>query len=667
MLQQAHYDHHPIDAVVSGKFLRGYIESYDYNHLFFTQADIDEFESAYSATLGQRLQRGDLHAADHIFDRFMERLKERRELLGVLAASSMTFTEDESIPSDWHKKPWAADDNELAERWRLNVKRELLRGRLDGRASTESVKSVISNFDSVLENYNQLDAGDILQRFFSALCRTYDPHTDYFAAPREENFDISMRLTLVGIGARLRYEKGYTSIVDLVPGGPAAVDSRLRPGDKIEAVAQGDDGEFVNAVGMKIDNLVRIIRGKKGTVVRLRVIAADALGPAERETIRLVRDVIHLRDQEAKAKLLTLHPPGRSAKKVGVISLPSFYTDLHSQGTGRSTTRDVRALIKSLRRQGMEGLVLDLRGNGGGSLNEAISLTGLFAGNGPVVQVKDAAGQVRRLDSEEPQTTFNGPLVVLTSRGSASASEILAGALQDYGRAVIVGEKSTFGKGTVQSVIGLDRYMPGVFRGFKSGAIHLTVQMFYRISGGSTQNQGVLPDISLPSIANEMEISEAALPNALPYDEIPPASYELRGGVAKLLPSLRKASAARVSASYEWGYRRADIERYRSDLEENSVSLNLAKRLARREADEKRDFDRREERAARGPLKQEELEITLEALDGVVPSTTTAPGTRDDKPKAPPAPDMMLVESTNILTDLIAASRADAREPAMRR
>ncbi len=669
MLGEAHYNRRPIDAEMSKQFLRNYIESYDYSHSFFTQADIDEFENAYATTLGQRLERGDLRAAEHIFNRFMIRLKQRQEQVRILTSSTMTFTEEESMPSDLHKQPWPADEAAMAERWRLTVKHELLRGKLDGRASTDTVKSVISNFDSVLENYNQLDANDVLQRFFSALCRVYDPHTDYFAAPNEANFDISMRLMLVGIGARLRYEKGYTSIVELVPGGPAAVDGRLQPGDKIEAVAQGDDGEFVNAVGMKIDSLVQIIRGEKGTVVRLRIIAASALDPAERETIRLVRDVIHLRDQEAKAKLLTLSPPGGEAKKVGVIRLPSFYSDIRSPDEGKSTTRDVRTLLESLQRKGMEGLVLDLRGNGGGSLKEAISLTGLFAGNGPVVQVKNTMGQIRRLDSEETQTAYNGPLVILTSRNSASASEILAGALQDYGRAVVVGEKSTFGKGTVQSVIGLDRFMPPAFRDFKSGAVHLTIQMFYRISGESTQNRGVIPDIGLPSIANEMEISEAALPNALPYHEIPPASYELRGQVAKLLPSLKNASAARVSASYEWGFRRADIERYRSHVKENSVSLNLEKRLAEKEADKKRDFDRKKERAARGPLKQEELEITLEELDGVVPSTTTVKeaGTDTDKPKAPPVPDMMLVESTNILADMIAASQANAFEPALRR
>lgn len=658
MLEQAHYDRRPIDEEMSRSFLRGYIESYDYGHYFFTQNDVEEFESAYGAELGERVKAGDLRAAYEIFDRFMERFKEHQELVQLLATSTMTFTEDESIASDWHETPWPAEERALVERWRLNIKNELLRGKLDGLASTESVKNVLSRYDSALENYTQFDANDILQRFLSALCRVYDPHTDYFAAPNEANFGISMRLQLVGIGARLRYEKGYTSVIDLVPGGPAAVDNRLRPGDKIEAVAQGDDGEFVNAVGMKIDSLVAIIRGEKGTVVRLRVIPADALDPTERQVIRLVRDVIHLRDQQAKARLLTLRSADGDPRKIGVIDLPSFYTDI--QGEGRSATRDVETLIGSLRAKGMEGLLLDLRRNGGGSLPEAISLTGLFVGAGPVVQVQDGFGAISRLDSHSERIAYDGPLIVLTSRASASASEIVAAALQDYGRAVIVGEKSTFGKGTVQNVIGLDQFMPARFRAFKPGALHLTIQKFYRISGGSTQNRGVIPDIRLPSIADEMKMSESDLPNALPYDEIPPASFEPRGTAARSLPALADASAARVSLSYEWGYRRADIERYRAFQKENRVSLNLEKRLAEKEADKKRDFDRRNERAARAAPEPESLEITLEELDGVAPSTTTVQGAEDEKPKAPPAPDMMLVESTNILADMIAASEAVA-------
>ncbi len=679
MLEQAHYERHPLDAKTSRLFLRNYIEGYDYNHLFFSKADVDGFEAALGATLGDRVKSGDVSAAYEIYDRFMARLKERREQLRLLTASTMTFTAEESIPSDWHKSPWPADDAEMRERWRLNVKFELLRARLDGQKSTEPAKSVNAHYDSLLDNYKQFDANDVLQNFFSSLCRVYDPHTDYFGPAGEENFNISMRLALVGIGAALRSENGYTSVVNLIPGGPADVDKRLKPGDKIEAVAQGDDGPWVEAVGMKIDRLVALIRGAKGTVVRLRIIPADAVDPAARALIRLVRDEIHLRDQEAKAKVLTIHPPGGAARRIGVIDLPSFYADIKAQGKGKSTTRDVQTLMGGLERKGIEGLVFDLRRNGGGSLSEALSLTGLFIGKGPVVQVKDMSGNITVLDSHADKDAYGGPLVVLTSRGSASASEIMAAALQDYGRAVVIGEKSTFGKGTVQSVMDLDPYMPAFFRSFKAGAIHLTIQKFYRVSGGSTQSRGVIPDISLPSIDDEMEIAESALPNALPYDEIAPAPGASRDTLRLALPELAKASAVRVALSPEWGFRRADIESYRARVKDKPLSLNEAKRRAEKAADEARDQARRKERAARGAPKEEELAITLEALDGVVPSTAaaqaparstgTAEGKDADYAKAPPAPDLMLSESMSVLSDMIAYAEAHfvGRQPVLTR
>lgn len=682
MLQRGHYERRPLDRAMSRKFLDNLVESYDYNRMYFTKSDVDGFVAEYGDTLGERAKSGEVGAAYAVYDRFMKRLAERRALVTELVASSMTFTAKESVPTERHKEPWAATDAEMRERWRLAVKFELLRVRLDGEKGEDPAKAVLAHHDSLVDNYKQFDSGDVLQNFLSSLCRVYDPHTDYFSAPKEENFAIGMRLSLFGIGAQLRTEKGYTNVVGLVPGGPAETDKRLKTGDKIVAVAQGDEGEFTDVVGMKIDRVVKLIRGEKGTVVRLRVQPVDASDPSTRVVIRLVRDEIRLRDQEAKAKLLTVRPAGGPERKLGVIDLPSFYADLKAQGQGKSTTRDVAALLESLLAKGAEGLVLDLRRNGGGSLQEALALTGLFIGDGPVVQVKDNAGSVSVLDSGTPRPAYDGPLVVLTSRFSASASEILAAALQDYGRAVVVGSKSTFGKGTVQTVMDLERYMPPSLRDYKPGAVHLTVQKFYRVSGGSTQNRGAVPDVLLPSVEDEMEIAEASLPNALPYDRIAPARFTPVLKVGRLLPSLIRASQARVAASPEWGYAREDIERYKKEVADKTVSLNEEERRAERAADEARDKKRRKERMERAAGKPEApkpLEITLEALDGVVPSTAAAKAVAaedDDGPKggdkkkedeyskAPPAPDLMLDESLLILADVAAHT---APQPALAR
>lgn len=662
-----HYERRPVDATMSTQALRSVLESYDYAHLFFTQADVDNFEVRFGPSLGARVRTGDVGAAYAIYDRFMERLTERRTLITALTASTVTFTAAESIPREGHKLPWPTTDAAMFERWRLNIKFELLRASLDGTKGEDPVKTVISHYDSLVENYKQFDADDILQNFLSALCRVYDPHSDYLSAPKEDNFNIGMRLSLVGIGAALRSEKGYTSVVSLVPGGPAELDKRLRAGDKIIAVAQGDE-DFVDLTGMKIDRVVRLIRGGVGTVVQLRILPVDAADPSTRVVIRLVRAQIHLRDQEAKAELRTVLDHDGKPRLLGIIDLPSFYADLQAHGEGKSTTRDVAALLASLRKKGAEGLILDLRRNGGGSLQEALELTGIFIGAGPVVQVKDNGGSVSVLDSGTRNASYEDPVIVLSSRGSASASEILAAALQDYGRAVVVGPKSTFGKGTVQTVLDLGRYMPPSLASFKAGAVHLTIQKFYRISGGSTQNRGVIPDIALPSAEDEMEITESSLPNALSFDRISPAPFTPQARVGRLLPGLVRASQERVGSSPEWAYALEDIESFRKEMKQSSISLNEIERRAEKAADEARDDKRRKERTARArtlPPAKAPLYITLSELDGVAPSTTTAAVAPTNAPQekkpdyetAPPAPDLMLVEALNILNDMVTRTR----------
>ncbi len=712
LLEQTHYARKPIDEKVSKQFLDNYLESFDYNHMIFEKADIDEFTVKYGARLGDLTKDGNVDPAYEIYGRAVKRLEERVQLVKRLAASTFTFTTDETVVLDRHELPWPATKQEAENLWRLRIKHEVLLERMakiksdeakaaaakaeadkktktaagappaastgtavaaapakDAKPAKEpSIEETIdTRYDRLLRSYKEYDGSDILQDYLSSLTHVFDPHTDYLAASSKENFDISMKLSLVGIGAVLRSEDGYAKIVSLVPGGPAESGKKLKTNDKVEGVAQGD-GPFVEVVGMKLDKIVAMIRGEKGTTVRLRVIPSDAVDPATRLVIPIVRDEIKLTDQEAKARVYSLPGKEKGAKpsKVGVLDLPSFYADMRGGDDAKSLTRDTERLIAELRKRQVEAIVVDLRRDGGGSLAEAVSLTGLFIKDGPVVQVKDARGTIRVLRDTDESVGYEGPLVVLTSRASASAAEIFAAALQDYGRAVVVGDKSTFGKGTVQSVLELNQYLPPAYRSYKPGALKLTVQKFYRVSGGSTQNRGVIPDIHLPSSGDLSEMTESAQKDALPYDEIEPATYDRAGSVDGRLPSLSQASSARVATSKEFQWIREDLTRWEKMKKDKSVSLNEAKRLAERKADEDRGESRKKERIA---LKQKPLvfeEITLAMLDGKAPAVAPSTGTASALPsddeegyeRAPDAPDAVLEESIRIAKDLTASAAA---------
>ena len=671
ILERNHYNHHPVDDKTSKDMLGNYLEMYDYNHMFFTKEDVAEFESKYGASLDDKLHEGDVSPAFDIFDRFMKRLQERVAYIKKETAHPFDFSKDESMIIDRHEAPYASAGAEMDELWRKRVKYEVLQERLAKTKPEEQAKTIEKRYDRLLQSYQEYDWNDVLQNYLTALTHAYDPHSDYMAAPQMENFNISMRLSLVGIGAVLRSEDGYAKIVSLVPGGPADTDKRLKPNDKIEAIAQGD-GPWIEAVGMKLDRLVQLIRGEKGTVVRLRVIPADAMDPSTRVTIALTRDEIKLTDQEAKARIIDM-PATKTQRsmKVGVIDLPSFYADMKSVIEPKSTTRDVEKLVTYLKKQGVDGLILDLRRNGGGSLSESVSLVGLFVPDGPVVQIKDARGIIKELRDSDDSMVYSGPMVVLTSRASASASEITAAALQDYGRAVIVGEKSTFGKGTVQSIIELSQYLPSALRSFKPGAVKLTIQKFYRISGGSTQHRGVTPDIKLPSLDDYMDMTESALHNPLPYDEVEPADYHKLDLVTpSKVKDLEKLSAERVSKDPEFAYVREDIERFKKQKEDKVISLNEQKRLDEKKADEARNTERKKERAARKTPALQFTDITLEQIDSGKPpvkSTTTLTAQNDpaadsptaDYEKAPPTPDYVLEETVHVVSDMVGQSVAN--------
>lgn len=712
LLEQTHYARRQIDDAVSRETLQNYLDSYDYNHMILEKADVDEFRAKYADTLDDRLRDGDVEAAYEIFDRVQQRLEERVALVKTLTSSDFDFTANEKVVLDRHELPWPDGKKAAEELWRLRIKHEVLLERLarakaeetraaakaeadkkpkkEEAAKTEqqkkddaataaakpgkeqTIKEVIDQrYDRILRSYKEYDGIDVFANFVSALTRVFDPHTDYLAAAQKENFDISMKLSLVGIGAVLRSEDGYARIVSLVPGGPADSDKRLKPNDKIEAVAQGD-GPFIEVVGMKLDRLVQMIRGEKGSTVRMRVIPADAVDPSARVVISLVRDEIKLTDQEAKGKIFTVPAQAKGGKpsKVGVVDLPSFYADMRGGADGKSATRDVERIIGEMKRRGVDSLIIDLRRDGGGSLSEAVSLSGLFIDAGPVVQVKDARGTIKLLRDNDSNTAYDGPLVVLASRGSASASEIFAAAMQDYGRGVVVGEKSTFGKGTVQSVLELNQYLPPAYRSYKPGALKLTIQKFYRVSGGSTQHRGVLPDVHVPFYGDISESTESSQKSALPYDEVEPAPYQRSAVLQARLSSLAKASASRVAASREFQWIKEDMARWEKQRKDKSLTLNEKARQAEAKAEADRQAERRKERAARKEKPFASEEITLEALDGKAPavasSSTTAksPAGEDDDEfeRAPDAPDAVLDEAVRIASDLASGQPAPVNQ-----
>jgi len=680
ILEQDHYEHKPLDAAASRDMLKLYLDDYDPDRMFFDKSDVDEFRARYGGDMAQLVKQGDIGPAYFIFNRFMERVRQRVRFVheifhvpeatstskavpgeasnktvlsamnAVLASSSAAsapavnpdtlfdFKKDESIILDREKLPWPAGERDAREIWRKRLKDDVLEEMLDKVKPANQINDVVQRYDHLLTYYKEFAASDVLQAYLTALANTYDPHSDYMAASEEANFDISMRLSLVGIGAVLSQDGGYAKIVSLVPGGPADKSKQIHPNDRIVGVAQGD-GPFTDVVGMRLDDVVGMIRGKKGTVVRLRLIPADALDPATRVVVNITREVIKLKDQEARAQVITWPLEDGKTERLGVVYLPSFYADMRQDGR-TSASRDVARLVAYLEKQDIAGLILDLRNDGGGSLAEAVAMAGLFDGPGPVVQVRDSRGRVEVLRAPESRPEYTGPLVVLTTRASASASEIVTAALQDYRRAVVVGEKSTFGKGTVQSVVNLGDYLPWSLHQENPGALKITIQKFYRVSGGSTQNRGVTPDIQLPSLDDELDMTESSLPNALPYDQIAPAVYEPANDVdAQEIAALKTASGERVAVSTDFAYVRQDIALYMKHKQDKNVSLNYETRLAQEKADTAREEARKKERASRPAVPFTVTDVTLEdVIAGINPLVSTATAKAAGQAAEEPAP-----------------------------
>jgi len=618
LLEQGHYSRQKLNDEMSEKIFENYLRLLDYNRLYFTQQDIDSFRQKYGTSFDDALLRGDLTPAQEIYDLFRERVESRIKKNKELAAREFKFDSDRTVEINRQKADWPKDEAEADRLWADRIEAELLQEHLSETRIDPPVKVLTRRYDQILRNVRDQEYEDMVKTFLTALAQAYDPHSDYLSPSDMENFAISMRLSLVGVGAVLRSEDGYAKVMEVVPGGPADRDGRLQVNDRIAAVAQGEE-DFEDVVDMKLDKVVERIRGKKGTNVRLLVVPADATDPSKRDVIEIVRDEVQLKDQEAKAELIEFAPQeGQPAKRIGWITLPSFYANMDRKpgSPPKSTTEDVSRLLTRLNKEGIRGLVIDLRRDGGGSLEEAVKLTGLFVPPGPVVQAKDANGRIS-VSRDDSSQIYDGPLIVLMNRLSASASEIFAAALQDYGRAVIVGDERSFGKGTVQQVVDVGRYMPFFsLAASDAGSLKLTVQKFYRVGGGSTQLNGVESDIVLPSLTDTPEIGEGALTNPLEYDEVSPLPVDRFLGHDLYLSTLRERSAARLQPEPEFQFIAEDITRLKARLDENQISLNKELRKAEIAADKARREGREQARLSRGPaLAAQAYELTLDNVD----------------------------------------------------
>jgi carboxyl-terminal processing protease len=680
LLEQGHYSKHKLDDTVSARFLANYFDALDFNHLFFTQKDIDTFTSKYATSIGDDILLGNPDPAFDIYGVYKKRVEDRvAKVKQVIAADNFDFTKDESIELDRRKAPWPKDDAEADKLWYLRLKGEFLQEKLADHPIDPPGKILDRRYDQLLLNLHEQTNEDVIRDFLTTLAQTYDPHSEYLSKSDLENFSINMRLSLVGIGAVLKSDDGYAKIAELVPGGPAERDGHLKVNDRISAVAQGD-GDFVDCVGMKLDKVVDMIRGKKGTTVRLQVIAARSTDPSQRKIINIVRDEIKLKEQAAKADLIEEDSPsGGPPVKLGWITLPSFYADMEHSGEAgaKSTTTDVLALLTRLKAENIGGLVMDLRRNGGGSLDEAVKLTGLFIKKGPVVQAKDANGMVHISRDHDSGIAWDGPMIVLTNRLSASASEIFAAALQDYGRAIIVGDESTFGKGTVQTMLEIGKFIP--FLGSDptdAGALKLTIQKFYRIAGGSTQLKGVISDIHIPSPYDRPDFGESDLKDPMPYDEVDPADYD-KWDRPLYIKELRARSEARVAANREFRWITQDLVRTKGKIADNEISLNEKARRQELADDKAREDKRIAERAKEPRPDEKDWVITLDNVDKpnlelVSNDTPKASGTDgsagaddavddDDEFSSNDKPDLtdpVRSEAINILTDFVELNRA---------
>lgn len=645
-----HYKDTRLDDELSIKIFEQYIELLDPNRSYFLANDIAAFER-YQTSLDDALRHSDLQPAYEIFNVYLERVRDRVAYSRKAAHESMDFTIEEFYEFDRSEAPWAESVAELDDIWRKRVKNDYLRLKLADKDETKISETLDERYDSMERRINELKADDVFQFFMNAFAQSIEPHTSYLSPRSSENFEISMKLSLEGIGALLSRVSEYTTIASVVPGGPADQDGRLKAGDRVTAVGQGQDGKMVDVIGWRVDDVVELIRGPKDTMVRLEVLPKDASVTGPPSQIEIVRNEVKLEEQAAKSNIIEVPIEGTDqVRKIGVIDLPVFYLDFEGRASNkpdyRSSTRDVRTQIEDLKEQGVTGIVIDLRDNGGGSLLEATTLTGLFIDRGPVVQVRNANGRISTEEDLESGMAWDGPLAVLVNRYSASASEIFAAAIQDYGRGVVIGEP-TFGKGTVQSLIDLDDYAPSDTA--SAGQLKLTMAQFFRVDGGSTQNKGVEPDIRFPSAGDPQEYGERSLANALPWTSIDSARYEKVGDLSRMVAVADSRYRARSSVNEEFAWLLADINEYNENSGRTQVSLQES--VAREEM--AKDAAKSEDRKAKrnGVDRLIEGTVVPEAADFDEFAADDLPEAEDEK-AAENKPDLILREAANIVADL---------------
>jgi carboxyl-terminal processing protease len=630
MFERSHYRQAPVNDPVSSLVLDRYLESLDGLRSYFTAADIEEFER-YRYELDDAISEGRLEPAFEIFNRYQQRSRERMKFALAVLDQQPDFTLDESFEFDRRKAPWAKDSAELDELWRKRVKNDAISLMLADKTWPEAREVLAKRYERAAKRSEQVTADDVFEIFMNAFAHVFDPHSSYFSPRNSEEYRIQMSLSYEGIGASLQSLDDFVTIMEILPGGSAQQSGELKATDRIIAVGQGKSGEMVDVVGWRLDDVVALIRGPNGSFVRLLIQPGKASTDAKERVVTLPRTKITLEAQAAKKELRTIER-GEEKLRIGVITVPSFYQDYNARAAGeeefRSTTRDVRRLLEQFEEEGgIDGLVLDLRENGGGHLSEAIGLVNLFVKRGPVVQLRETGGRVEVLESEVDAPAYEGPLTILVDRFSASASEIFAAAMQDYGRGVVIGQE-TYGKGSVQNLYPLDRYAIGQDPGY--GQLTVTIGMYYRVTGDSTQNRGVQPDVRLPSAIDTEEVGESSREAALPWNRIRPAQFRRDGTLAPVIAELQGLHQQRVGANPDYQHMLSEITALEDMRKRREVSLNLEKRRGERAALTHGELLRENER--RAALGEE----TLEDLDDI----------KD-------LPDAILAEASQITADLV--------------
>ncbi len=619
IIAREHYRRAPLDDHLSSLILDRYLDAVDSGRSYFYASDIAEFEK-YRYELDDAIKSGDVEPAFVIFRRFQQRSRERMNYAIELLAKKPDFDVEESFNYDREKEPWPANATEMNELWRKRVKNDALSLIITGKQWPEVADILRKRYEHVGKRMDQSKPEDVFEAFMNAFVLSLDPHSNYFSARNSEEYNIQMSLSYEGIGASLQLTDDYVTVIDVIAGGPAAVSGKLSANDRITAVGEGKTGELTDVIGWRLDDVVQKIRGPGGTVVRLQLLPAGAAPGSVQKVVEFTRNRVSLEAQASHKAMRTVTRNGRDVK-IGIITVPSFYQDYDASRAGakdfRSTTRDVQRLIGELRKDGAEALIMDLRANGGGYLPEAESLTGLFIDRGPVVQLRDTTGRIEVDDDPDPAIFYSGPLIVLVDRFSASASEIFAGAIQDYGRGLIIGQQ-TYGKGTVQNAHPLNYTIFG--RKPELGQLNVTIGKYYRVTGESTQDRGVTPDITIPSLIDANEVGESTRDRALPWDHIEPATFKAEGDLKSTASMLQKLHDDRTADSADFRYLREDIAALDSIRNQKTVSLNLKTREAERKRLDNSRLERENAlRAAHGqpPIKSLE-EIKDDSAAGII-------------------------------------------------